>query len=387
MKLAFVPPWYGDQIAGGAETACRDLAKLLRESGFDVEVLTTCVRDFRSDWNVNHHVAGLSEEGGLPVRRFPVRVRDVESFDAINRKLLQGAPIARIEEDCFFREMIHSPALYDYIGQNAADYIFFFVPYMFGTTVMGSMICPGRSILIPCLHDESYARLTPVVHMFRQVKRVIFLTHEERKLAETLYGVSWHESVLGAPINTSWSSRPECFRKKYGIDNFLLYAGRTDYGKKADVLIEYFDRFKREVPGSLNLVFIGSNSDISAGDKQYVHSLGFLSEQDKYDCYGASLALCIPSVMESFSIVMMESWLAKRPVIVNNECAVTSSLCTQSNGGLSFNNYDEFREIVLLFQERKDIADQLGRQGRNFVIDNYSPGKVAERYDRFISAL
>src|SRR5205807_4079260 len=50
MKLAFVVPWFGAGIPGGAETACRLTAAKLREAGVPVEVLTTCIREFRSDW-------------------------------------------------------------------------------------------------------------------------------------------------------------------------------------------------------------------------------------------------------------------------------------------------------------------------------------------------
>ena len=94
---------------------------------------------------------------------------------------MQGAPISQHDEK-FFREMIHGPELYDYIGRNAAGYIYFFIAYMFGTTVTGSMICPDCSILIPCLHDESYARLAAVANMFCKVRGVVFLSDEERKL-------------------------------------------------------------------------------------------------------------------------------------------------------------------------------------------------------------
>jgi glycosyltransferase involved in cell wall biosynthesis len=102
--------------------------------------------------------------------------------------------------------------------------------------------------------------------------------------------------------------------------------------------------------------------------------------QDKYDCLGASLALCVPSVRESFSIVMMESWLAGRPVIVNAECDVTTDFCVRSNGGLWFRDYSEFREIVELLAHSPELGPQLGGQGRNFVFENYKPDLVAEKF-------
>ena len=77
-KLAFVTPWYGDTIPGGAEMELRGISKHLKASGIDVEILCTCIEKFSSDWNTNFHKAGVTEEGGLTVRRFKVRKRDTK---------------------------------------------------------------------------------------------------------------------------------------------------------------------------------------------------------------------------------------------------------------------------------------------------------------------
>ena len=48
-KIGFVTPWYGDYISGGAEAMLRDLTENLHRKNIPVEILTTCVKDFRSD--------------------------------------------------------------------------------------------------------------------------------------------------------------------------------------------------------------------------------------------------------------------------------------------------------------------------------------------------
>ena len=353
VTLGFVIPWYGDNIGGGAESLCRSLVKLLKASDHEVEVLTTCVREFRSDWNIDHHPPGVSIEGGVQVRRFPVRVRDTEAFDAANRRLLDGQSLSPEQEELFFWNSINSPALYDYIEKHCRKYLYFFIPYMFGTTCYGSMLCPERSILIPCLHNESYAYLEPVQRMFRGVRDIIFLSPEEEALARRLYGIRGNVGqLIGAPIDCSWTANAERFLNKYGVSRFLLYAGRIDTGKKADLLIEYFHKYVTNHSTDLELVFIGGGTpEVPGALSGRVRALGYLDLQDKYDCFAASLALCVPSVMESFSIVMMESWLAGRPVIVNAHCAATTDLCKRANGGLYFDDYQEFNEIVGYLEE------------------------------------
>jgi len=86
VKIAFVIPWYGD-IPGGAEHECRGTAENMMTRGIDVEILTTCVKDFLSDWNTNYYKEGIYELNGVPIRRFEVRKRNTRLFDKINFKL------------------------------------------------------------------------------------------------------------------------------------------------------------------------------------------------------------------------------------------------------------------------------------------------------------
>ena len=53
VKLAFVMPWYGEKIPGGAESEARRTMKQLQKAGYEVEVLTTCIREFSADWVVD----------------------------------------------------------------------------------------------------------------------------------------------------------------------------------------------------------------------------------------------------------------------------------------------------------------------------------------------
>ena len=63
------------------------------------------------------------------------------------------------EEAQFIEQMVRTPALYDFIRAHADAYLFFFIPYLFSPTYYGAQIAPARSAIIPCLHDEPYARL------------------------------------------------------------------------------------------------------------------------------------------------------------------------------------------------------------------------------------
>jgi glycosyltransferase involved in cell wall biosynthesis len=382
MKLAFVIPWYGESIPGGAEAECRATAKAFHKKGHSVEIFTTCVREFLSDWSVNHHPAGESVEGGLKVLRFPVRRRDTQAFDAVNLKLMRSLPVSAEEQETFMRENVSSPALYDHIARCPDDYLFLFTPYMFGTTYWGSQVCPRRSLLIPCLHDESYAYMPIVKRMVDRFSGLLFYSDFERRLASSLYGTPAEKmAVMGGGVDSAWTADAERFRRKYGLQDFIVYAGRRDAGKNVAMLVDYFSRYRRETGDELELVLLGKGSlEIPAVSRRWIRDLGFVSLQDKYDCFAAATFFCLPSLYESFSIVIMEAWLAETPVVVYERCQVAKEHCLSSNGGLYFANYEEFAEITGELRRRSDLRCELARRGKQYVQENYTWAAVHQRF-------
>src|SRR5262249_46607774 len=144
--LAFVIPWFGPRIPGGAEADCRDAARALATRGVPVEILTTCARDHASEGS-DHHPEGLSEEIGLPVRRFKVRPGDRGCFAGLNERLLGGEQLASWDERDFVANSIHSDDLYTYLAAERERYWYAFIPYCFGTTWEGIGVAPDRSLL------------------------------------------------------------------------------------------------------------------------------------------------------------------------------------------------------------------------------------------------
>ena len=387
-KIGFVTPWYGDQIPGGAEMETREVVKHLHAAGIRVEVLTTCVEKFSSDWNVDYHKPGYTVEAGIPIRRFRVRKRCTAEFDKVNLKLMNSLPVSEEEEKIFFQERINSPDLYDYINKNIDDYtLFIFIPYMFGTTYFGCQVCPEKSVLIPCLHDEPYAYMQVLKEVFPKVRGMVFNAEPERHLAETLYGVkgpAFH--CIGIGIDYPQYGNAEQFRKKYQIiEPFILYAGRKEAGKRVDQLLNYFTEYKKKNPSSLKLVLIGNGQiDLHNDD---VIDLGFVSRQDKHDAYSASSVFCNPSQFESFSLVIMESWLAAKPVLVNGACEVTTDFVKQSNGGLYYCNFAEFEKCLTYLLVHRNISIAMGLNGKQFVEKNFTWDVVARRYIDYFETL
>ncbi len=390
-KIAFITPWYGLNVPGGAEQATRGLVEHLNQASFHVEVWTTCIKDFYADWSRNHHKPGVSQVNGITVRRFPVEDRDRTIFNQLNWRLMNGLSIKSDEERIFIEEMIRAPSLYEHISRHKEDYLLFFVPYMFSTTFFGCQIAPARSAVMTTLHDEAYAYLDIYKEPLTKVRALICLTDAEKNLAIRIFGKNDKQirKVIGYGLDSEVGADPDRFRKKFDIEGpFVLYMGRREMGKNTPLLLDYWRRYSQQSTRNEKLVLIGPGEiALSAADRRTILDLGFVSEEDKRDAYAAAGVFCHPSVNESFSIVLMESWLAGTPALVHGQCAVNWEHCRKSNGGLYFTNYQEFVATLdyLLCQPEKTSI--LGRQGQQYVIDNYQWPTIINQFQGLIEEL
>jgi glycosyltransferase involved in cell wall biosynthesis len=389
-RLAFVIPWYGRDIAGGAEAECRATARALAARGVPVEILTTCARDHASGW-VDHHPEGVTEEDGIPIRRFKVRPRDAERYARYQWRLDLGGRLGTLEEAAFVRESVNSNDLTAYLASERERYWYAFIPYCFGTTWEGALVAPDRSVLVPCLHDEPFARLAATRRVLGAVRAVCYHVPAERALGEAIVGEDPGTfRLVGEGVDTIAGGDGARFRRKYQLrEPFLLYAGRKTLEKNAPLLVEYYARYRLTHPSTpLKLVLIGSGG-IRVPERlgRDVLDFGFVPPQDKLDAYAAALALCQPSLLESFSIVMMEAWLSGIPTLVHSGCAVTREHCLASNGGLFFGDYFEFVETVELLLADAGLRQTLAANGRAYVLANYTWDRVTGNYLRVLQEL
>lgn len=391
-KIAFVIPWFGENIPGGAEMETREVTKHLVAVGMDIEIITTCVKEFTADWNINYYPEGNEIISGVPVKRFKVSERNADAFNAVNIKLMRGMRITPDEEEIFIREMVNSSDLYRYIRQHSDEYTaFVFIPYMFGTTYYGVKACIEKAVMIPCFHDEAYVYMGIFRELFSQVYGMIFNSRPEYELTKRLYDIENMETtVMGIGVADELTFSAERFRKDYNFkERFIIYAGRKDEGKNVHILLKYFGEFlKRHKDTDLKLVMIGGGDiAVSKEIRDRVVDLGFVDKQVKYDAMAAAEFLCQPSKNESFSFVIMESWLCGRPVLVHDDCAVTKNFVEESDGGLYFADYFEFEKCTEFFLENKPKSAVMGQNGCRYVNENFVWDVIVRRYKEFFEEM
>jgi len=242
------------------------------------------------------------------------------------------------------------------------------------------MIFPHKSILVPCLHDESFAYLGVMNNLFHAVSGFMFNSEPERDLACRLYELSPERlRVVGMGMD-EFTCSPDAFRQEQGLTApYIIYAGRRELLKGTPLLLDYISAFRRRTQRDVKLVLTGSGRiDLPADLAGHVVDLGFVSEETKHNAMAGALAFCHPSTNESFGIVILESWMAKRPVLVHAGSEVLTNHCRKSGGGLWFGNYPEFEDELTLLLDNPDVTNRMGRAGRAYVQKQYSWSAITE---------
>jgi len=384
-KIIFVIPWYGKDATGGAEIQCKTLAEHLHESGLDIEIYTTCSKQFQGEWK-DDLKPGKYLEDQISVTRFKLDQRNKPLFDSINQKIISLQKISLQEEKDFFQNNINSKDLINAIKKDSTS-LFIFMPYLYGTTFFGFKVHPERSILIPCIHDEGYAKMNLVKQMLSNVGAISFNSLSEKQFASSLTKLSKNE-ILGEGIDFPQKEvEPKKFRDKHNLNKFILCAGRKDEGKNTPLLVDYFCKYLEKNNSDLKLMLTGKGTvDIPTKFSKNIIDV-YLSRDELDDAYSASTILCLPSINESFSRVIMESWTNKTPVLVNEKCNVTKNFCIESNGGLYFNNYSNFESCLNYFLNNPDMAAKLGENGFDYVKKNYEWNKIVNSYVDFFQTI
>lgn len=375
---------YGLEVVGGAELHCRWLAELMRDV-WDVEVLTSCAMDYMT-W-ANHYPAGNQNINDIMVKRFPVvRTRDVKHFNKLCEKVFNHPHTRREEIEWMKAQGPDCPSLFEHIVQHQQDYdLFIFFTYLYGTTFWGLPIVAERAFLVPTSHDEPPIYLSIFKEFFSKPRGFIFNTPEERDFLVKLFNVDCtYSDIVGIGIQFDESILNNNVLNEKLPRDYVIYVGRISESKNCQELFKFWEIYKSKNNRNLYLVLAG-HSKMKLPRRKDIVYLGFVSEKEKFEAISKAQCLIMPSVFESLSMVIMESWLSSRPVLVNGKCAVLQRQCKRSNGGLWYENYEEFEACLNYLLDNKHIASIMAFQGKRYTVENYSWEHIKDKYIRIVN--
>ena len=415
MKVAFIVQRYGSEILGGSEYHCRLVAERLAQR-HDVEVLTTCARDYVS-WK-NEYPEGPDRVRGVTVRRFAnAQTRDIEAFNRLSDWIFNH-PHSRPDELEWLRQQgPWCPALIDHLERHhrTFDALIFFT-YLYAPTVMGIQVAPSRSILVPTAHDEPAIRLEIYKDVFSSAAGIAYNTEVERQFLASQFSIharaeetvgcgvelpppaqgrSRQDEVSGADdedaqgevesaSRSSIGGRGAAFRRRHKLHGpMAIYGGRIEKGKGCEELIEYFRTYHAE-GGEAQLALMGAKL-MPLPEETYIRFAGLLSEREHLQALEAATVVIVPSPYESLSLLALEAFAVGTPVLANARSEVLVDHCVRSNAGLYYADRDEFVECLKLLVTDRRLRGAMGQNGRAYVRDHYRWDLIMTKIERLVS--
>jgi glycosyltransferase involved in cell wall biosynthesis len=387
MKLLYVVQRYGDDIVGGSEAACRQFAEALTNAGHSIEVVTSCARSYVT-WEDSYE-EGTTNINGVLVHRLRVEEpRKPERFGPMDQWLMsENSSPLRFEHERWARIM--GPDISGFrkwMIDNAHRFdAAIFMTYLYSTATSGIPAIAGRIPIVfqPTAHDEPPLRIPLFEATFRLADAFMFFTPEERTVVEERFRIDPVGKVVGIGIELNPPcSDPSEFRNLFGLQDYpyLVYVGRLDPMKGVKQLCEFFVELKKQYPSSLKLVLAGDPM-VELPEHEDIVITGFLEESMKHAAIKGSLALVQSSYFESFSIVLCEAWVQKRPALVQGASTVLRGQAMRSNGAIPYEGYAEFEQAVMMLFEDRDLADQMGVCGRSYVEQQYEWNNVVNNVE------
>lgn len=423
MKFAFITPRYGADLTAGAEHACRVIAEHVAER-HDVEVLTTCATDALT-WK-NEQGEGADRIRGVLVRRFPVALpHDRAGLHQFTDRLL-SAPRSRAEELEWVRRLgPWTPALIEHLKrhQRAYDALVFFSLWH-ATTVHGLQIAPERSVLFPYLQVRSPLRFGLWSDVLESARAIGLVSAAERRVLRQFVRVMHPvDDIVGVGVDPPPAhayprhqqdpadalvpeadegheeAAPEAesdaqeaylaspgipFRRRHRLyGSFALYGGRVEADNGCEEMLEYFDTYAA-VNGTTALVLMGVKM-MKVPEAPYLRLAGVLPERERMVAYEAADVTIAPASDDLLALPVLESFAVGTPALASarNEAAVEH--CRRANAGLYYANRDEFVEAMRTVMSNSRLREALGRNGREYIRQNFRWDAVLGRFDRLIS--
>ena len=419
MKLAFITPRYGGEIASGAEHACRLLAEQLTER-HDVEVVTTAARDPRT-WK-NEYGEGADRVRGVLVRRFTVsQPHDATGFRQFSERIL-AAPRSRAAEMDWVRRLgPTSPGLIEHLKRQHRSYdALVFFSLFHATTVQGLAVAPERSILFPCLRLGPALRFALWPDVVSSARALGLVSGFERQLLRSFLRVgNGQEELVGIGVEPSQrqayprhqqdpaddavdddratdsdapppederADRGVPFRRRHRLYGpIALYGGRVEPDNGCEEMLEYFDSYAAG-DGDTSLVLMGVKM-MRVPDEPYLRQAGVLPDRERMVAYEAADVTLAPGSDDPLAQTVLESFAVGTPVLASarNDAAVVH--CRRANGGLYYSNREEFVEALRILMTKARLREQLGESGRQYVRQHYRWEAVLGRFERLVMAV
>jgi glycosyltransferase involved in cell wall biosynthesis len=389
---------------GGTQFCVRELSLELAKMGHRVRIFTTDALEM----DIEGYARGkrylgdtVSVDSGVTVFRFHVFNSPILKLLLKHTWLISSGmrKIGLLQQDVHdYVDALHFsplfPKLYLTLLESENLDIVDSTPFPGGYNLFLGRICRKKNIpfvITPRVHtlEPFYARhfLTKVA---RESNALIVSTRYEKEyfvkkgiLADRIHVVGIGVSPENFRKGNAEAFRTEC--KIPGDNKVVLFIGKMGPAKNIDLLVESMKDVWKRRPETYLVILGGSTGNTLEMKKTFEREkkiiiLSDVSEKEKVDALSCSNLLVLPSLFESFGRVFLEAWISGKPVI-GARTRVSESIIDEEEDGLLFNVPDakELARKIVFLLENEDVAEEMGRKGREKTLRYYTWKETAKR--------
>jgi glycosyltransferase involved in cell wall biosynthesis len=399
MRIVHVSPSYAP-LVGGAERLLQAVSERLVARGHDVTILTfdcRTLRDFSSALG-----AGLPPREMLNGVRI-IRVKPVHGrLNRLHQWWLRQRGGWRttqwiVGEDLWPLGLPSGIGTVLPLARLPADVVTSF-NWHFGVSYWTCLPRPlqrAPRVAIPILHiAREWAQKEIYARMLGDCDAAIVCTAAEGEFVRAKGGT--RVVVAGAGVEQKRFEQRDGARIRalHGIGTrpVVGFVGRQDTNKGVPTLIRAMHTVWRQVPDAVLLMagqrahrdptVAGMIDSFSATDRQNVVLIDDFADEDGPSIMDACDLLALPSVEESFGLVMVEAWMCGKPVIGAD---IASTRCIIDHGVDGFVvkpfNSDDLAARILELLADPATRELFGRRGREKTLERYTWDRVTDAWE------
>lgn len=242
------------------------------------------------------------------------------------------------------------------------------------------------------IENFTYRNADKIIVISQDFKRNIMAKGVPEEKIEVIYNWVDEQAVVNIPRNEN-----KLF-EKYNLDSnkfYITYCGNIGLTQNMDLLLDVAKELSTEE--NIHFVLVGEGADKarvkSRVENENINNISFLPFQPYEDIShvfslgDAGLIISKPGVGENS--VPSKTWSimsAECPVIANFDENEIKSILTENNCGIFTKAGDKeaFKNAILELYNNKDKAVQLGKNGRQFIMENLTREIGTSKYVKVI---
>lgn len=378
-RILFVIPLYGTEVSGGAELHCKQIAERL-VSDYEVHVATTKAQNYIS-WD-NYFKDDFEIVNDVRIHRFSTDLTRAANQGQIETMLSNDPHNKELGMKWIIDQGPYSTELIKYVRLNHKKYSKIIIfQYLYATTYFAiKYLPPEKVIFVPLAHDEPILKFEIFRRVFQRPECIIYNTEAEKHIVKLTHFIEDKKyTIAGVGVENPHKLDTKKFKQERGLDTYVIYVGRIDSGKNVHNLVDYFIKFKQRHPSNLKLALAGKRV-IDLPESEDIIELGYLSEKEKFEAIDGAMALINPSPYESLSLIVLEAFLQRKPVLVNGFCDVLKYHCIDSNAGLWFEGEEQFEMTLQYLVSHPEERAIMGDNGYEYVTSKYNWNTVMQKW-------